>query len=105
VDSLTFLNKDLCDCNSRDPQNICLRTVICRSTSTLTVFKSKQVTEAENWNIAQAGQYQRKSALEPVKRVRHLVLGFSTPDGTFNGPLRGLTWETYERGYGRSISV
>jgi hypothetical protein len=81
VDGLTFLNKDLCDCKSRDPETTCLRTVVDRRSSTLTAFKSKAVTEAENWNIAHTGQYQRKSALEPVKRMKRLVLGFGTVVG------------------------
>jgi hypothetical protein len=81
VDGQTFLNKDLCDCNSRDPQTTCLRTVVVRRSSTLTAFKSKEVAEAKNWNIAQAGLYQRKSALEPVKRMKHLVLSFGTGAG------------------------
>ena len=95
MDEFTLLNKDLCDCH--DPRN-CLRTVIERS-SNITATKSKNITDPNNLNIAHAGIYQRKAKLDPVKRVKNLVIEFHSAIGKRKLP-QGGHWH-YAKGFGK----
>jgi hypothetical protein len=79
VDGLTILNKDLCDCF--DPRKDCLKAVIERTRSSILVSKSKDVMDPNDWNIAHAGKYQRKDALESIKRMKSIVLEFDSTQG------------------------